>query len=84
MSFSNGKLDPVNPLTTVDSTVRFECNVGYILKGASSRTCLADGTWSGKEPRCDGEPKPKGMIHIRYMFILLRKAPLTMLSLSLI
>jgi len=52
-SFSNGKLDPASPATTVDSSVKFECNVGYILRGASARTCLADGTWSGKEPRCD-------------------------------
>ncbi|XP_068719046.1 sushi, von Willebrand factor type A, EGF and pentraxin domain-containing protein 1-like [Montipora capricornis] len=48
----NGKINPANPATTVDSTVRFECNVGYILKGASTRTCLADGTWSGVPPRC--------------------------------
>ncbi|XP_067041101.1 sushi, von Willebrand factor type A, EGF and pentraxin domain-containing protein 1-like [Acropora muricata] len=52
-SFKNGRLDPVNPATTTDSTVRFQCNVGFVLKGASKRTCLADGTWSGEPPRCD-------------------------------
>lgn len=45
----------MNPATTTDSTVRFQCNVGFVLKGASKRTCLADGTWSGEPPRCDGE-----------------------------
>lgn len=54
-SFSNGKLDPANPATTLDSTVKFECNVGYTLRGASTRTCLANGEWSGNAPRCDGE-----------------------------
>ena len=55
--------------------MKFDCNVGYVLRGASARTCLADGTWSGKEPRCDGEPRTNGTIRIRYLFVLLRKVP---------
>ena len=54
-SFANGALDPASPATTTGSTVRFSCNQGYILRGASTRTCLADNTWSGSAPRCDGE-----------------------------
>ena len=54
-SFANGALDPASPATTTGSTVRFSCNQGYILRGASTRNCLADNTWSGSAPRCDGE-----------------------------
>eukprot|EP00058_Branchiostoma_floridae_P019749 XP_002605239.1 hypothetical protein BRAFLDRAFT_92287 [Branchiostoma floridae] len=30
----------------------FTCNPGYKLFGTSTRTCQADGTWSGKPPTC--------------------------------
>ncbi|CAH1263510.1 CSMD3 [Branchiostoma lanceolatum] len=33
--------------------VTFVCNSGYDLNGSSSRTCQADGTWSGIQPVCD-------------------------------
>ncbi|XP_066299112.1 tyrosine-protein phosphatase Lar-like [Branchiostoma lanceolatum] len=34
--------------------VQFTCNHGYQLIGDSSRTCQADGTWSGAVPTCIG------------------------------
>ncbi|KAL8570681.1 hypothetical protein ACOMHN_039116 [Nucella lapillus] len=32
--------------------VRFECNVGYVLKGTDSVTCMAEGYWNGEIPMC--------------------------------
>ncbi len=47
------------------STATYECNLGYILVGASSRTCQDDGTWSGEEPICEGEPSH--VVHILWI-----------------
>eukprot|EP00118_Oscarella_pearsei_P016356 m.155183 g.155183 ORF g.155183 m.155183 type:complete len:2420 (+) comp38660_c0_seq5:905-8164(+) len=33
-------------------TIRFECIRGYRREGSSSRDCQANGTWSGKQPKC--------------------------------
>ncbi|XP_050987326.1 CUB and sushi domain-containing protein 3 isoform X1 [Labeo rohita] len=32
--------------------VTFTCSAPYVLVGSSTRTCQADGTWSGTQPRC--------------------------------
>ncbi|XP_026144649.1 CUB and sushi domain-containing protein 2 [Carassius auratus] len=37
---------------TVGSIVRFSCEPGYVLKGSSERTCLANGSWVGIQPEC--------------------------------
>uniref|UniRef100_A0A8C2E6P3 CUB and Sushi multiple domains 2 n=1 Tax=Cyprinus carpio TaxID=7962 RepID=A0A8C2E6P3_CYPCA len=37
---------------SVGSIVRFSCEPGYILKGSSERTCLANGSWVGIQPEC--------------------------------
>ena len=37
---------------TFGGTVRYRCNQGYILSGASTRTCEASGRWSGTEAVC--------------------------------
>ncbi|XP_035514372.1 sushi domain-containing protein 2 isoform X1 [Morone saxatilis] len=34
------------------STLSFTCNEGYILYGSTERTCLDDGTWTGKQTNC--------------------------------
>uniref|UniRef100_A0A671RP15 CUB and sushi domain-containing protein 2-like n=1 Tax=Sinocyclocheilus anshuiensis TaxID=1608454 RepID=A0A671RP15_9TELE len=40
---------------TVGSIVRFSCEPGYVLKGSSERTCLANGSWVGIQPEfCKG------------------------------
>ncbi|XP_052388948.1 CUB and sushi domain-containing protein 2-like [Carassius gibelio] len=36
----------------VGSIVRFSCEPGYVLKGSSERTCLANGSWVGIQPEC--------------------------------
>lgn len=36
-----------------NSIVSYECEIGYVLKGSSQRTCQASGTWSGTDPSCD-------------------------------
>jgi CUB/sushi domain-containing protein len=36
------------------STVRFACDTGYILHGSEERTCLANGSWTGRQPECKG------------------------------
>ena len=40
------------PQTEIGSTVTYACEAGYSLDGASARTCLEDGTWSGRPPQC--------------------------------
>ena len=36
------------------SLVQFACQLGFRLVGDSERTCLANGTWSGHTPNCEG------------------------------
>ena len=38
--------------TTFQSMARYGCNEGFTLSGSQSRTCQADGTWSGTDPVC--------------------------------
>ena len=34
----------------------YECDLGYDLKrGAATRVCLLNGTWSGEDPVCQSE-----------------------------
>ena len=52
----NGEDVPVsyNPEdnTEYQSVAGYTCNKGYDLVGVTTRTCLADGTWSDEEPTC--------------------------------
>ncbi|KAB0371474.1 hypothetical protein FD755_016412 [Muntiacus reevesi] len=34
------------------SSVRFACDTGYILHGSEERTCLSNGSWTGRQPEC--------------------------------
>jgi len=36
------------------STATYTCNGGYATQDPTSRTCMTDGTWSGKQPTCGG------------------------------
>ncbi|XP_035675655.1 sushi, von Willebrand factor type A, EGF and pentraxin domain-containing protein 1-like [Branchiostoma floridae] len=47
---SNGQM---NGGTSYGDQVTIACNVGYSLSGSPSRTCMADGTWSGVQPVCN-------------------------------
>ena len=38
--------------TTFGETATYSCNTGYNLVGDNTRTCQADGMWSGSEPTC--------------------------------
>ncbi|XP_066300510.1 P-selectin-like [Branchiostoma lanceolatum] len=40
------------------SVATFTCDSGYNLVGASTRTCQADGTWSGSSPTCSAGQCP--------------------------
>ncbi|XP_069779037.1 sushi, von Willebrand factor type A, EGF and pentraxin domain-containing protein 1 isoform X2 [Narcine bancroftii] len=37
---------------TFQSQVNYNCKNGYLIKGDLTRTCLANGSWSGEMPKC--------------------------------
>ena len=39
--------------TTFGETATYSCNTGYNLVGDNTRTCQADGMWSGSAPTCE-------------------------------
>ena len=41
--------------TAEGSTATYGCVAGYELNGDTTRTCQANGTWSGTEPQCQGK-----------------------------
>lgn len=51
-------LDPPNGIVNISRVTAFNqvatysCNSGHILVGTRTRTCQADGRWSGGEPIC--------------------------------
>lgn len=47
---SNGETDYED--TVYQSTVNYTCHEGYVMIGASSAVCLANGTWSTPAPQC--------------------------------
>ena len=49
---SNGQVD--FPATTYGSVAQYTCTAGCVPVGNTSRTCTADGTWSGSIPQCPG------------------------------
>lgn len=60
-----GFIDYVNDTTTYLSVVSYSCSPRYGISGSELRTCLSNGSWSGRETECVG----KNSIHPMY-FIL--------------
>lgn len=52
----NGEVDYTS--STVGSTATYTCNTGFELVGEMSRSCLANGEWSGTTPMCVSLPTP--------------------------
>lgn len=50
----NGTLDVTS--TTYGASATYTCDAGYILDGAATRTCRANGSWSGSRPSCASNP----------------------------
>ena len=48
----NGKLVPTKCISGV---CKLECNYGYKIEGPESRTCMNDGTWSGRNFSCSAD-----------------------------
>ena len=44
-------------MTTFESMAQYSCNEGFTLSGSQSRTCQADGTWSGADLMCRSPAK---------------------------
>lgn len=44
----------LNESTTHGSLVEYQCPLGQKVVGMQIRSCQADGSWSGKMPRCEG------------------------------
>ena len=49
---ANGEVGTQPPTPVYQTIVSLTCNTGYILGGSSSRTCQADGSWSGTNSTC--------------------------------
>ena len=45
---------------TYRSVRTFSCNIGYKLGGSTTRTCQADGSWSGTIAICSSKSNGKG------------------------
>ena len=50
---SNGHVSSF--MTTYGSIVNFTCSGGYNVIGLTSRTCEANGHWSGQQPKCQSK-----------------------------
>ena len=50
---ANGRVDHTAG-TSLGQTATYSCNTGYNLVGNSTRTCQAEGNWSGNTPTCQG------------------------------
>ncbi|XP_067839671.1 sushi, von Willebrand factor type A, EGF and pentraxin domain-containing protein 1 [Heptranchias perlo] len=46
----NGNMTGMN--YTFQSLVNYSCNKGFLIEGDLTRTCLANGSWSGEMPEC--------------------------------
>ena len=68
----NGQVEFFN--TTFESTANYTCDLGYSLNGNSTRTCEANGNWSGDLPSCECKLlkylcKHKGMAQFIHMYL---------------
>ncbi|XP_078573919.1 P-selectin-like [Branchiostoma floridae x Branchiostoma japonicum] len=55
---TNGARTPPTGSNSYQDQINFNCNTGYVLNGATSATCQADGTWSNPVPTCTPRPCP--------------------------
>ena len=64
--------DPPNGEVSLDGVVfgsqaTYNCSAGYNLFGDATRSCEADGRWSGSQPACEGNQ------HLYYIFTSAKK-----------
>lgn len=59
---SNGRYEYQEEGLLFGSVIKAVCNLGFNIIGTATRTCLADGTWDGREAVCEavkcGPPPP--------------------------
>lgn len=55
----------------IKSTIHFSCDIGYVLHGSEERTCLANGSWTGRQPECKGKPKIHSILYLFFCFLSL-------------
>ena len=66
--------DPLNGnflILHFESIVIYTCDTGYVLDGADTRICQANGTWSGTEPSCASKTHNyyDNMVHDQLCFV---------------
>ena len=67
--------DPVDgkvhaKLTTFEAVATYNCKRGHVLIGDITRTCQANGLWSGSQPKCVSRKyNCEGLMHIIIMHL---------------
>lgn len=60
---------------TYKSEVSFYCRPPFLMVGSSRRVCEADGSWSGIQPSCIGQPlftlEKAMLLHFHAVFVII-------------
>ena len=68
------------PLTEFPGTATYTCDTGYVLSGGNTRTCLANGMWSGIAPTCTG----RVLLHSYVLYVTANAIHLPTLEISFV
>lgn len=62
---------------SVGKRVRYTCDTGFVLQGASEIKCLNNRTWSSGVPSCKGKHKNHGFAHTNIYIVQTKSTTVT-------